>query len=320
MPIDDPRTFPAAGAGPQAAGTGARFTGPLFDRVDGVVTSSPDYRAFRNGTLSRAGYASFLDRMAPALAAAGVPADDVHFAKRYPASIERFVDEAVDRLAREGMLGGTGYDRAACDAAAEAAGRFDHGGFGTYIYPEEGRLLFAVADLLRPRNALFLGSYYGYWAAWAVPAIVGRGGCVTLVDPDQRSCEVARRNLTAPPHGHGVRVVPATGQDFLADTDETFDLVVLDAELPHTHPVPEERGKGIYHALLRACLPRLAPCATLVCHNILFTDPTADPFFDEVIARNGRELAAFRRLVAQAFDGFVEITSTEGVGIGARGR
>ncbi len=52
---------------------------------------------------------------------------------------------------------------------------------------------------------MFLGSYYGYWAAWAVPAVAARGGRVTLVDPDPTACAVARRNFA--PYGDAVRIV-----------------------------------------------------------------------------------------------------------------
>jgi Acetyl-CoA hydrolase/transferase N-terminal domain len=47
----------------------------------------------------------------------------------------------------------------------------------------------------------------------------------------------------------------STGQEFLRACDELFDLVVLDAELPATHPDPAERGKGVYFSLLREGSP-----------------------------------------------------------------
>jgi hypothetical protein len=58
--------------------------------------------------------------------------------------------------------------------------------------------------------------------------------------------------------------------------------------------------------------------ALLVCHNILFSDYSGDPFFGKVIARNLEQLAPFRRLVAQEFGNFKELSSTEGIGVGRR--
>jgi hypothetical protein len=54
----------------------------------------------------------------------------------------------------------------------------------------------------------------------------------------------------------------------------------------------------------------------LICHNILFHDIAGAEFFTEIINRNERELAAFLALVSRCCDGFVECTSTEGVGVG----
>ena len=72
---------------------------------------------------------------------------------------------------------------------------YDHGPFRTYIYPEEARLLFAIADILRPKAAIFLGSYYGYWARAPLAVIARHGGRAVLVDPDPQAQAVARRNL-----------------------------------------------------------------------------------------------------------------------------
>jgi GNAT superfamily N-acetyltransferase len=95
---------------------------------------------------------------------------------------------------------------------------------------------------------------------------------------------------------------------------------VIDAELPRTHPDPELRGKGLYRALLDAALPRFAPTAHVVAHNILLADATGDAVLAEAAARNAGELGPFRALAARELDGFAELASTEGVGVGVRAR
>ncbi len=294
------------------------FRGPLFDLVASVLARYPEFALRRAGRLADDAWCAFVDRTSAELRAAGVPEGETHFAKRFPGAPERFVRDALARLVRAGVLRSAAYDEAAADAAAAGAARYDHGGLGTYIYPEEGRLLFALADLTRPSHAVFLGSYYGYWAAWAVPAIAARGGRVTLVDPDPTACAVARRNFA--PYGDAVRVATATGEDALANGIAPIDLVVIDAELPRTHPDPELRGKGLYRALLGAALPRLAPNAHVVAHNILLADATGDAALAAVAARNAGELGPFLALAARELDAFAELASTEGVGVGARAR
>jgi predicted O-methyltransferase YrrM len=225
------------------------------------------------------------------------------------------------RLCERGVLPASDYDGAAWEAAERTLRGYDHGGRTTYIYPEEAELLFAISSVWRPRRALFLGSYYGYWAAAALPAIAGAGGTAVLVDPDRGCCDLARSNLAAEMDAGIVEIACTTGEQFLAEGQpEPFDMVVIDAELPRDHPVAELRGKGVYAALLAAALPRLADRAVLVCHNILLRDWTGAPVFDRILTRNGDELAAFEIIARENFPNWTEIDSTEGVGVGSKGQ
>ncbi|AXW64115.1 methyltransferase (plasmid) [Ralstonia solanacearum] len=294
------------------------FTGPIFDLVDGVLHDEPDYRGFRAGTRTRAEFSDFLERTRGKLVSRGVPANDVHFAKRYPVSFDAVIEHAFDTLAPTGLAVPRDVSRISAQVAANIGSDFDHGGFGTYIYPEEGRLLLAIALAARPARTVFLGSYYGYWAAWALPAIAACGGSAVLVDPDPVAAAVSRRSLARLYPDARVEVVCATGEQYLSGAAGPFDLVVLDAELPRDHADPTRRGKGIYAHLLRAVLPHLAEHSLLVCHNILFRDHSGCAFFDDVIARNQDELGAFRTLLSGEYDFFVELPTTEGVGVGFR--
>lgn len=295
------------------------FSGPIFERVDEVLRDAPGYRDFRAGRASRAEFADFLESRRSAIVAHGVPPNDVHFAKRFPASADDAVRQAFASLAPLGLAWPEGFEARAAQAQDLIGGRFDHQGLHTYIYPEEARLLLAIALAARPRRTLFLGSYYGYWAAWALAALAPQGGSAVLLDPDPHVIEVARANLARLYPGAAVQAVCATGEDYLAGQPtgpHGYDLVVLDAELPRDHPDPARRGKGVYAHLLRAALPHLAPRALLVCHNILFQDHSGCSFFDEVIARNQEELGPFMAEVATRHAHFIELPTTEGVGVG----
>src|ERR1700761_606542 len=293
-------------------------TGPIYDIAHPVLETRREYHSFVNGG-TRDEFSAFLDVIAPELIAVGLPPEDVHFAKRYPQSIKEFVRNALHRLASHGILPHTNYDEGHYDAVArEMHGYYEHGPFRTYIYPEEVCLLFAIADIVRPRNVVFLGSYYGYWAHAALFTVARHGGRAVLVDPDPRAQDVARRNLERAGLLDVVGVAVTTGQEYLSQTSNLFDLVVLDAETPRDYPDPEQRGKAIYAPLLRHALPKMTKNALLACHNILFTNLTNCAFLDGVIARNHQELGAFLEVVGNEFTGLVECTSTEGIGVAKR--
>lgn len=293
--------------------------GPVFDIAYSVLKSCPEYEMFRASRISRAEFAAFLDGIAPVLIDAGLPAEDIHFAKRYPPSDVEFVAGRLEYLSRCGVLPSPDYDREWYDQlAAEIRANHYHGPFRTYIYPEEARLLFAFADIVRPKSVAFLGSYYGYWAHAALATIAGHGGHAVLIDPDPRAQEVARRNLERSGLSEAVEVAVATGEEYLAKVSCQFDFVVLDAEGPREHPDPEQRGKAIYGRLMRHALTHMPSGSYLICHNILFEDIADCRYFDRIIMRNREELGPFLALVGREFRQFVECASTEGVGIGVR--
>jgi predicted O-methyltransferase YrrM len=301
----------------QSPVTGLR-TGPVFATAYSVLAAREEYQTFLRGG-SRGAFGAFLDSIAPELIAAGLPPDDVQFAKRYPQSQTAFVRDTLRRLTDSGILPRPDYDESGYDRlAAQIGEQYDHGPFRTYIYPEEARLLFAIADILRPKTAIFLGSFYGYWARAPLSVIARHGGRAVLVDPDPRAQDIACRNLKSAGLLDAVEIAVTTGQDYLRHTADRYDLVVLDAETPRDDPDPQQRGKAVYGPLLRHALTRMTHDAHLVCHNYLFENVVGCGFFDRIIERNRGELAAFLKIAADEFAGLVECTSTEGVGVGKR--
>jgi predicted O-methyltransferase YrrM len=294
-------------------------SGPIFNIANGVLKSYPEYLAYCAGRLNRSSYEALLDRLAPYLIAAGLPPEDVHFAKRYPPSEESFVRQCLMNLCKHGILPEASYNVAQYQRiAADMRLRYHHGPFKTYIYPEEARLLFAIVDIVKPRSIIFLGSYYGYWAHAAIISSAGYGGRVVLVDPDPHAQAIADINVVRVGLKNTVEIAITTGETYLRANTSQFDFVVLDAENPRAHPDPEQAGKCVYGSLLRHVLPYMTPGGYLVCHNILFTNVCGDEFFSRIIARNQRELSPFMDLVRQEIPNFVEVTSTEGVGVGTK--
>lgn len=184
-----------------------------------------------------------------------------------------FVNRALRGFVARDILSAATYDSGYyATLATEIRDSFEHGPFRTYIYPEEARLLFAIADIARPSSAIFLGSYYGYWAYASIAAIASHGGKVVLVDPDPVAQAVAQRNIAKASFQNAVTIITKTGEDYLDSIDAEFDFVVLDAEGPRDHADPDQRGKAVYAPLIRHALPHMPYDSYLICHNILFND------------------------------------------------
>lgn len=289
-------------------------TGPVFDIAHDVLRDMPDYRRFRAQELDQSGWNRTIDHNRDRLIAAGFPAADIPFLKRIPADPNALVAEILADLNARAVL--AQLPRYAPDTALLAHPDYIHGDKTTFIYPEEGELLACLVAELRPKRTVFLGSYYGFWARSALPILATHGGTAVLVDPDPEVAKLAQRNIPDAARGL-VEIACMTGETYLDQAKDPFDLVVLDAELPRSEPDPTRRGKGLYYHLLARALPKLAPDAVLITHNILLNDWTGDPAFEATISRNKTELGPFMKLAEEHF-GFIEYGTTEGVGIGRR--
>ncbi|MFO0173769.1 MAG: hypothetical protein ACK51W_15040, partial [Aphanizomenon sp.] len=111
---------------------------------------------------------------------------DVDFAKRYPGSINSFISTTYqDPTFQDWLLLPEDWQSVCQSAEQTIRGSFEHQSAATYIYPEEGYLMLTLAQAFRAKRAIFLGSYYGYWAAWAMAALELVGGTAVLLDPNE---------------------------------------------------------------------------------------------------------------------------------------
>jgi predicted O-methyltransferase YrrM len=306
---------------PLAESNAQPISGTLFENVYRVLGQEPTAQRFFAGELPQQAWIDFLEQQRDRLLNAGVPAGDVDFAKRYPGSVEAFVQQTYQRSEFENLLTLPEDWQTDCyNIAKSLTGSYEHKNSTTYIYPEEGYLIYTLARAFQAKRVIFLGSYYGYWGAWTMPAIEAMGGSVVLIDPDPMCCELAERNLSHLYPNATIEVACTTAQEYLADysgeQNGKFDFVVLDAELPSDYPDEKLRGKGLYYALLDAVLPHVADSSLLVCHNILLNDATGSQVMQAAVAQNRKELAPFLKLVDEHYQFFTEVLSTEGMGIG----
>lgn len=242
--------------------------------------------------------------------------NQIKLIERFPSSEADFVAAALERLRKEGVIETTSYCTEAFEAyRTRVAASFDHAERVTYIFPEEERLLYALAEVTKPHRVAFLGSYYGYWAVWALPAISAAGGTATLLDTDGECVSLARRNIECLGLGGSAEVVARDAITYMLESREHFDWVVLDAEGPKLGLPYDETDKALYYAMGTAAIERLRPGGMLICHNILLAHNGDDPYFANMIRNNQRQFYKFLPLLEASCSRRVELSSTEGVGI-----
>jgi predicted O-methyltransferase YrrM len=186
-------------------------------------------------------------------------------------SLEReivVVDEALATLAEAGIVPHTQYDRQKMLAHREGVReRFDIP--WTAISPRMQRLLYVINAIVQPQVMVAVGIFCGNTFISNAGAAIGPGSCYRarhLVGIEIRPDEAARarRNvqalLTARDAQTTVEIIAADGIPWLQRTDETIDLLYLDADGP--------RGcKSIYLELLFGALHALRPGSLVLAHN-----------------------------------------------------
>jgi predicted O-methyltransferase YrrM len=105
------------------------------------------------------------------------------------------------------------------------------------VAPHQGKLLMLLAQAIRARRILEVGTLGGYSAIWLARALPEDGRLVTLeADPD--FAEVARANIARAGLGGKVEIRIGRAQDTMpALIDEgagPFDLIFIDADKPST--------------------------------------------------------------------------------------
>lgn len=290
--------------------------GTAFEFIEAALGDLPEYQDFRAGKISRSDYSDWIEVNADRLIDAGLNEDRRNLSTRFPLDDDRYVAEILADLDAAGVITGVDYPDGEFEQLAKrVAEHTDHGGKMTFIFPEEARLLFALAHRVHPLNAVFLGSYYGYWAVWALPAVIAAGGRATLVDIDPEVMALAERNFTALGFADSVDFVVADAIEYSRTELRDVDLCVLDAEGPKDAPDPDLRDKAIYYPIVEAATPAMTDGGLLVAHNMLLSNLTANRYFTGRIDYNEGQFAKLTPYLVEHYDVRRVYPTSEGVGV-----
>jgi len=125
------------------------------------------------------------------------------------------------------------------------------------IAPTTGRVLFALAASQAGVEVLEIGASRGYSSIWLAAGARVLGGRLTSLEHDPARCEAWRTNIADAGLDEWAELVEGDAHATLAATEDTFDLVFLDAE------------KDDYETLFALARPLLEPGGLVVADNVL---------------------------------------------------
>ena len=103
------------------------------------------------------------------------------------------------------------------------------------VSPAQGKLLHLLARMINARRILEIGTLAGYSTIWLARALPP-DGCLITLESQPRHAEVARANIARARLADLVDVRIGEALDTvprLAEAEELFDLVFIDADKPH---------------------------------------------------------------------------------------
>ena len=125
------------------------------------------------------------------------------------------------------------------------------------VEPTTGRFLFALAASQAGIEVLEIGGSRGYSAIWLAAGARVLGGRVVSLELDPVKCEAWRANIADAGLEEWADLVEGDAHETLRATEDTFDLVFLDAE------------KDDYEMLFALARPLLEPGGLVVADNVL---------------------------------------------------
>jgi caffeoyl-CoA O-methyltransferase len=125
------------------------------------------------------------------------------------------------------------------------------------IEPTTGRFLFALAAAQAGTEVLEIGASRGYSSIWLAAGARVLGGRLTSLEHDPAKCAAWRTNVAAAGLDEWADLVEGDAFETLRLTQDTFDLIFLDAE------------KDEYEALFELARRLLEPGGLVVADNVL---------------------------------------------------
>ncbi|MGI9311589.1 MAG: O-methyltransferase, partial [bacterium] len=246
----------------------------------------------------------------------GLNENMIKLIERYPNDHASFVQNTLDELSAKNLISSNSCDFKEFLRFKEMVeSKINHTNYTTFIFPEEALLLYAIASIQKIKNAVFLGSYYGYWSYWVLQAVKENNGQILLVDIDSQVLDLAIKNIQSLGFG---KYVDAHCLDATAANDKIseikYDLVVIDAEGPKENLRYGSVDKALYHDIAKCNSHILHENGLLIFHNMLLSHQGSSAYFDNMIENNKRQFYKLIPFLNNNYSRKMVVNSTEGVG------
>jgi predicted O-methyltransferase YrrM len=186
--------------------------------------------------------------------------------------------------------------------ASDAAGLPSH-----HVSPNQGKMLYLLASLIRARRILEIGTLAGYSSLWLARALPPAGKLITL-EANPLHADVARSNFRrAGVSGRiDLRVGPAAAglARMIQEGQEPFDLVFIDAD------------KENHATYLESALKLSRPGTLIIGDNVVRGGDVVDPnspdprvqgvrrFYERLSAAPNVSATAIQTVGSKGYDGF----------------
>lgn len=136
------------------------------------------------------------------------------------------------------------------------------------ILKDTETLIGVILQMKKPKNILEIGAAIGYSASYFSERAAGYSDAakITTIEVDPLYANDAEENLKG---RNNVTLVRGDARQVLAETDDEYDLVFIDAAKSH------------YAEFWEAVMPHVSEGAVIICDNVLMKGKTADPSIDE---------------------------------------
>ncbi len=290
--------------------------GPVAEKLQSILCGFEIYRDYQSGKISHSEYVRGLESNAEELEEAlGGPRNLRLLASRYPSDFDRHADEILAEWMSKGLVSETPSNEPLEDLRERMSSRFSFGEFTTYIHPDEARLAYLVSMARPPKRLVVIGSYFGYWAIWAMPGVEKADGKAMLIDPNPEVCALAEGNFKSMGYGDRTTVRADKAEDILDEMLEEIDLVLLDAAGSFQHPDPAYRGKGIYAFMVEGVFSRMRDGGLMAVHNDYLADVGVNKLSKPFVDRSVEQLARFHEFCDSHFKKSHVAATPDGFGL-----